>query len=249
MKTDDFRRLALALPQAIEASHMGHPDFRVGKRIFATLGYPDKGSAMIKLTPEQQQILVRREPATFSPVPGGWGAGGATRVQLAGADHDKVKAALALAWKSIAPKRLLRDFEGDGPASLDEPFARVRTCAEAANLPKLEEGTSYGTPSFKIAGKFLLRIKDKDTLVLRCDLDEKQMLMEMAPAIYFETDHYKGWPAVLIRLSAIEDDELCHRLRRAWLLVAPKRMAAQFNQTAGSDDGHPTARRRARSTR
>ena len=104
MKADDFRRLALALPQAIEASHMGHPDFRVGKRIFATLGHPREGWAMIKLTAEQQQALVSRKPAAFSPVPGGWGRGGSTSVRLAKADKATVKAALTSAWKNIAPK-------------------------------------------------------------------------------------------------------------------------------------------------
>jgi hypothetical protein len=68
--------------------------------------------------------------------------------------------------------------------------------------------------------------------------------MEMAPSIYFETDHYKGWPAVLIRLRAIEDDELRHRLTRAWLLVAPKRIAAQLNQPTVSRSGKSVARHR-----
>ncbi len=249
MKADDFRRLALALPQAIEASHMGHPDFRVGKRIFATLGHPREGWAMIKLTAEQQQALVSRKPAAFSPVPGGWGRGGSTSVRLAKADKATVKAALTSAWKNIAPKSLVRALDGDSPKKLDAAFARVRSCAASAGLPDVAEATSYGTPSLKVAGKFLLRIKDADTLVLRCDLDEKQLLMEMASDIYFETDHYKGWPAVLIRLSRIGDDELCHRLTRAWRLVAPKRSVAAFDQRAVAGVRDPTTRRRTRSVR
>jgi hypothetical protein len=121
MKADDFRRLALALPQAIEASHMGHPDFRVGKRIFATLGHPREGWAMIKLTAEQQQALVSRKPAAFSPVPGGWGRGGSTSVRLAKADKATVKAALTSAWKNIAPK-LVRALDGDSPKKFDAAF-------------------------------------------------------------------------------------------------------------------------------
>ncbi|MEI9963532.1 MAG: MmcQ/YjbR family DNA-binding protein [Caulobacteraceae bacterium] len=66
MTADDFRRLALALPEAIEASHMGHPDFRVRGKIFATLGAAaDRG--MVKLTPEQQEVVVSAEPAVFAP--------------------------------------------------------------------------------------------------------------------------------------------------------------------------------------
>ena len=67
-----------------------------------------------------------------------------------------------------------------------------------------------------------------DTLVVTCPLEEKEMLMAAAPGIYFETDHYKGWPAVLVRIKEIEADELRHRLRKAWLMQAPKRLAKKF---------------------
>ena len=73
-----FRRIALSFPDATEDAHMGHPDFRVRGRIFATLGYPDPGWGMVKLTPEQQSAFVDTEPAGFTPVKGGWGRGGAT---------------------------------------------------------------------------------------------------------------------------------------------------------------------------
>jgi len=76
MTAAEFRRMALSLPDAIEASHMGHPDFRVGGKIFATLGYPRRAVGMGALTPEQQELFVRSEPKTFTPVPGGWPAFG-----------------------------------------------------------------------------------------------------------------------------------------------------------------------------
>ena len=88
MSESRFRRLALALAEAIEGAHQGHADFRVGKRIFATLGYPDDAWGMVKLTPEQQSMLVEAEPEIFRPVPGGWGRHGATNVRLAKADAD-----------------------------------------------------------------------------------------------------------------------------------------------------------------
>jgi len=59
---NDFRRLALALPEAIESAHMDHPDFRVLGKIFATHGYPEKGWGMVKLTPEQQHYFSKAEP-------------------------------------------------------------------------------------------------------------------------------------------------------------------------------------------
>jgi hypothetical protein len=77
-----------------------------------------------------------------------------------------------------------------------DPFARVR--AAGARLPEVEESTWYGKPALKVAGKGFARLKDADTLVVLCALDEKEMLLEADPSIYFETDYYKGWPAVLV---------------------------------------------------
>src|SRR5882724_5838914 len=71
MSSGRFRKVALALPGAVEGAHQGHADFRVGKRIFATIGYPDDDWGMIKLTPEQQSVLVEAEPEIFRPMPGG----------------------------------------------------------------------------------------------------------------------------------------------------------------------------------
>ena len=102
----EFRRMALSLPQAVEAAHMGHPDFRVAGRIFATLGYPESGWAMVKLTPEQQELFVKTQPAAFAPVKGGWGRGGATNVRLRAAKKGAVCEALMTAWRNRAPKRL-----------------------------------------------------------------------------------------------------------------------------------------------
>jgi hypothetical protein len=77
-----------------------------------------------------------------------------------------------------------------------------------------------------------VRLKDADTLVVLCALDEKEMLMQAAPEVYFETDHYKGWPAVLVRLKRIGAAELRSRLERAWRLKVPKRLVAQLDRQA-----------------
>src|SRR5258708_28330294 len=103
MSQNRFRRLALGLPEGVEGAHQGHADFRVGKRIFATLGYPDDDWGMVKLTPEQQSVLVEAEPEIFRPVPGGWGRQGNTNVRLAQADPATLQSALAMSSKNIAP--------------------------------------------------------------------------------------------------------------------------------------------------
>jgi hypothetical protein len=96
------------MPEALERSHMGHPDFRVRGRIFATLGYPDDGWAMVKLTREQQEAFVSAEPKVFAPVKGGWGKGGATSVRLTPAKKRSLRLALAMAWRNVAPRPLAK---------------------------------------------------------------------------------------------------------------------------------------------
>lgn len=110
MTANDFRSLALSLPEATEAEHMGHPDFRVGGKIFATL-YPDETLGMVKLTPEQQGLFIQAEPSVFRPVKGGWGRRGCTNVLLAAAKEDRVRQGLVAAWRNTAPKRLAQEFE------------------------------------------------------------------------------------------------------------------------------------------
>ncbi len=103
MTPSEFRRMALRLPEVVEASHMSHPDFRVGRRIFATLGAPGTEWGMVKLTPDEQKLFVRIDPEGFRPVPGGWGRQGATSVRLKPAKKSVVREALLAAWRNRAP--------------------------------------------------------------------------------------------------------------------------------------------------
>src|SRR5262245_61912597 len=108
MTADDFRQLALSLPEAVEAAHMNHPDFRVGGKIFASLG-PDDTWGMVKLTPREQAGAMRRASKVLSRASGAWGRGGATIIQLADADATMVDELLTAAWRNVAPKRLRND--------------------------------------------------------------------------------------------------------------------------------------------
>lgn len=99
----DFRRIALGMKDAVEGAHMGHPDFRVYGRIFATL-HPDQKRGMVKLTPDQQQQFVRENPGTFVPETGAWGRQGCTSVRLDSVDEETLGAAMTLAWQNIARK-------------------------------------------------------------------------------------------------------------------------------------------------
>ena len=104
MTAAGYRRVALSFPGASEGAHMGHPDFRVGGRIFCTLAYQKEGYGVLMLTPEQQAGMVEDAPEVFSPVPGGWGRNGATRVRLDAVGADVLEAAMRMAWKRRAPK-------------------------------------------------------------------------------------------------------------------------------------------------
>lgn len=98
--------------------------------------------------------------------------------------------------------------------------------------PGVEDGTSYGTPALKIKGKFFTRLKeDGDSLVIKdVDLDERDMLMEASPEIFYITDHYKGWPMVLMRLSKAHPDQVKALLLRSWKATAPKRLVKAFEK-------------------
>ncbi len=109
MTADDFRRLALALPEAVEQSHMAHPDFRVGGKIFATLS-ADGRKGMAKLAPDQQEVLMSAEPDVFTPCEGAWGLRGCTYLILAAAEEDVARAALRLAWLNTAPAKIRARF-------------------------------------------------------------------------------------------------------------------------------------------
>jgi hypothetical protein len=99
MNAKDFRRIALSFVGAEEGSHMGHADFRVGGRIFATLASADQGYGNLMLTLEQQRAFAAELPEIFLPIAGGWGRMGMTHIRLSAANQDVLQGALQVAWK------------------------------------------------------------------------------------------------------------------------------------------------------
>jgi len=104
-RVEDFRRIALSFPGAEERAHMGHPDFRVGGKIFATLGSPNADWGMAGLLPEQQELAIEAEPEAFKPASGAWGRGGSTLVRLDKVSEEWLARALDWAWEKRAPVR------------------------------------------------------------------------------------------------------------------------------------------------
>jgi hypothetical protein len=99
----------------------------------------------------------------------------------------------------------------------------------AKRLPEAEASTWFNTPSFKVRKRSFVRLREDDVIVVLIDLDEKEASLQAEPGVFFTTPHYDGYPAVLVRLSAISDDELGEILAESWRRVAPKRIVKQFD--------------------
>ena len=111
MWPDDFRKLALRLPEVVEQEHQGHPDFRISGKVFGTLGWPDSAWAMVKLPVAEQQKYTAAQPTVFEAAPGAWGKRGSTKIKLAAAAPAAVEEALLTAWRHVAPKRLAAKYQ------------------------------------------------------------------------------------------------------------------------------------------
>ena len=105
MTIDEFRKMALEIPAAVERSHINHPDFRLAGKIFASLGVPSKDWGMVKLTREQQRAFIEKGPKVFKPCSGEWGRQGYTNVYLPAARTSIVRAALNAAVKNVGSKK------------------------------------------------------------------------------------------------------------------------------------------------
>lgn len=105
MTASQFRKIALSFADVSESAHMNHPDFRVGGKIFATLGYPNDEHGMVILPPEEQARLMKSHPKVFAPAKGAWGKRGSTTVRLDAIDASTLRSALEIAWRNKAPKR------------------------------------------------------------------------------------------------------------------------------------------------
>jgi hypothetical protein len=102
-------------------------------------------------------------------------------------------------------------------------FQMVRESALA--LPGVEDGTSYGTPALKVRGKLLARLKeDGESVVFRVGFDERDVLMRAKPRTFYITDHYKDYPAVLMRMPAATRADMANIVNLAWRFSAPKRL-------------------------
>ena len=120
-----------------------------------------------------------------------------------------------------------------GKSAAQKSFDRLVRLAKKLKLEDVtSDKASHGAPTLRVHDRPFVHIKEAGVMVLHCPLEAKDMLMEMAPAIYYQTPHYEGWPTVLVKLDQIGDEELSLRIENAWRFKAPKRLAAK-RPTAG----------------
>ena len=112
-------------------------------------------------------------------------------------------------------------------------FDDVRRMAMA--LPEATEGTSYGTPAFQVRKKTFVRLKeDGESIVLRINVFERDYLLQAEPEVFFITDHYRDYPAVLARLSAAEPERLRAQVEESWRMMATKKLVEAFDRARAS---------------
>ena len=105
----------------------------------------------------------------------------------------------------------------------------------ALSFPEVEE-TGEDRVAYRVRGKLFAwaaRERDGGGLGIRVERDDKQLVLDSNPDVYFTSPHYDGWPGVQIRLEAIDREELRMRLEDAWLIQAPKKLAAAFAAESG----------------
>jgi hypothetical protein len=107
-------------------------------------------------------------------------------------------------------------------------WATVRKLGK--RLPEVEDSTWYRTPSLKVGKKSFVRLREPGVIVVLVDEGEKEMLLRAEPDVFFTTPHYDGYPAMLVRLSAIEPDKLSEVLIDSWRRVAPKRLLKELDE-------------------
>ena len=103
----------------------------------------------------------------------------------------------------------------------------------AAHLPEVEQSHWYGTPALKVAGKGFARVRAPGVLMVLCPLGLKEALLEAEPDLNYQTPHYSGWPAMLVRLERIDDERLADRIECAWREKAPPRLVKALERGSG----------------
>jgi hypothetical protein len=104
-------------------------------------------------------------------------------------------------------------------------------CELGLLFPGIAVGTAYGTPALRVKGKFLCRLKeDGETLAIRCDIEERDARIAAEPKTYFITEHYRDYPAVLVRLAQMSAPAMRELIEQEWRRSAPKKLVTAYDR-------------------
>jgi len=132
----------------------------------------------------------------------------------------------------MGPRKSSRSASKRATGRRPVTFEQVRLAARA--FPGVEDSTSYGTAALKVRGKLVARLHQSgECFVLRADLLDREILLQADPSVFYITDHYRDYPWVLVRFSAVDAGALPNLLERAWRLVAPKTVVAKYDGGKG----------------
>ncbi len=127
-------------------------------------------------------------------------------------------------------------------------FEQVREMMLA--LPEVGERSSYGTPGFYVKNKFIARLREEGVLVLKPVEDiEQEFLMSTMPEAFFLTDHYRGYPTILVRLTQVRESERRELIEQSWRRLAPAKLVAAFAGEAAAPPARSRAKPAARNRR
>jgi predicted DNA-binding protein (MmcQ/YjbR family) len=202
MQSNDFRAMCLAISGAVEASHMGHPDFRLNGKIFASLSGRELEWGMVKLTPSQQKVLLVDAAAGFQPASGAWGRQGCTMVRLDAAKKRAVKSAIALAVENVTAasaadkQQKTRRKKAVSPKP-SEDLARVRKIC--LQWPQTKETITWGKPHFRFKDKIFAGIDD-GVLGCKAEMTKAARLIKLPGFSKAPYVGNKGWVSMDLRI-------------------------------------------------
>jgi hypothetical protein len=247
MNTNEFRKAALSCAGVIESAHMGHPDFRIGGKIFATLGAPNDDWAMVKLTPDQQRSFIEAVPDVFRSCNGAWGRSGCTLVHLPMAKKEVVKAAIEIAFENVAasvrekksPKRSPKQKSKTRAPKLKKSIVDRITKRIATIIHSLPEATAKQCGehlSLEVRGKrlgyFLVDHHGDGRIAInvKANAETSKSLATKHPQRFHIPKYVgrHGWLGLWLDQPVVDWNEVGEVMREAYRLTAPKALVREM---------------------
>ena len=246
MTPQQFRKFALSFPDAVEAEHMRHPDFRIGGKIFASLGAPSNEWCMVKLTQDQQKAFLEANAESFQPCNGAWGRQGCTNIKLSVANTLAVRSAVTLAVENVtaslpakhkpaARKRSRSSVSETIVTNIQSHIVKiVESLPEAQAVPAGEGHLSLEIRR-KRFGWFLVNHHGDGRIALNCRAPEnvRRDLLQLEPDVFYIPKYvgHHGWVGIWLDSNPLDWNRVATILADAFDLTAPQRLVIRRKQS------------------